>query len=283
MTEYVRPRTVDEALAALARKPFRILAGGTDVYPASVGGPIRDPILDISGLSALRGIQREPDGGWRIGALTTWADVQRADLPPCFDALKLAAREVGGVQIQTTGTVAGNICNASPAADGVVPLMALDASVEVSGPNGVREEPLDAFITGPRQTTRQPGELVTAVRVPGAETSGVSDFLKLGARHYLVISIAMVAVVLHRDAATGRVCRAGVAVGSCAPVARRLRGLEAAMIDAPPGTDLAALATPERFAALSPIDDVRATGAYRLEAARTLVKRALKACQEVPA
>ncbi|EKV29219.1 Xanthine dehydrogenase [Caenispirillum salinarum AK4] len=280
MAEYLRARTVDEALEALARKPFRILAGGTDVYPAAVGGPIRDPILDISGLSALRGITREADGYWRIGALTTWTDVLRADLPPWFDGLKLAAREVGGVQIQTAGTVAGNVCNASPAADGVVPLMAMDAAVEVSGADGTRVEPLDAFITGPRRTTRQPGELVTALLIPDAGAPGVSDFLKLGARHYLVISIAMVAVVLHRAPESRRIVRAGVAVGSCSPVARRLRGLEAVLCEADAGAPLEDLAQENHFAPLSPIDDVRATAGYRREAARTLVRRALSTCRE---
>lgn len=280
MAEYLRARTVDEALEALSRKPFRILAGGTDVYPAAVGGPIRDPILDISGLSALRGITREAEGHWRIGALTTWTDVLRADLPPWFDGLKLAAREVGGVQIQTAGTVAGNVCNASPAADGVVPLMAMDAAVEVSGAGGTRVEALDAFITGPRQTTRQPGELVTALLIPDVDAPGVSDFLKLGARHYLVISIAMVAVVLHREPKARRIVRAGVAVGSCSPVARRLPGLETALCDAAPGAPLVDLAEEKHFALLSPIDDVRATAGYRREAARTLVRRALATCRE---
>ncbi|WP_404380531.1 FAD binding domain-containing protein [Caenispirillum salinarum] len=279
MAEYLRARTVDEALEALARKPFRILAGGTDVYPAAVGGPIRDPILDISGLSALRGITREAQGHWRIGALTTWTDVLRADLPSWFDGLKLAAREVGGVQIQSAGTVAGNVCNASPAADGVVPLMAMDAAVEVSGATGTRVEPLDAFITGPRQTNRQPGELVTALLIPDVDAPGVSDFLKLGARHYLVISIAMAAVVLHRDPESRRIVRAGVAVGSCSPVARRLRGLEAALCDAEAGALLEDLVEEKHFAVLSPIDDVRATAGYRRGAARTLVRRALRTCR----
>lgn len=278
MPKYVRVTSVDDALDHLASGRFRILAGGTDVFPALGDRPVREDILDISGLSALRGLRLDPQAAvWRIGALTTWTDVVRADLPPVFDGLKLAAREVGGVQIQNAGTVAGNICNASPAADGVVPLLALDAAVEISGPGGVRTEPLAAFITGVRQTALRAGELVTAVLVPDGGP-GASDFLKLGARHYMVISIAMVAVTLRVD--EGRVAGAGIAVGSCSPVARRLSALEARLVGCSVTDDLAFLVCRDDADVLSPIDDVRATAAYRREAALTLVRRALTRCRE---
>jgi CO/xanthine dehydrogenase FAD-binding subunit len=286
MVESLRADTVADALKALSRRPFRILAGGTDLYPAAAGAPLAGPILDISGLSALRGITRQADGAWRIGALTTWADVRRADLPPLFDGLKLAAREVGGVQIQAAGTVAGNVCNASPAADGVVPLLAMDALVEVSSADTSRVEPLGRFITGPRQTTLRPEELVTALIVPDAAAPAASHFIKLGARHSLVISIAMVAVVLHKGTGGSggrRIDRAGVAVGACSPVARRLEGLEAALCGAEPGTTLADLVRPEHLSVLSPIDDVRATAAYRWDAAQTLVRRALATLEDAGA
>ena len=127
---YLRPRSIEEAVSALAARPWTVLAGGTDHYPARVGPRADEDIVDISALADLRGV-RADDGGWRIGALTTWSEVARADLPPLFDGLKLAAREVGGAQIQNRGTVGGNLCNASPAADGVPPLLTLDATVEI--------------------------------------------------------------------------------------------------------------------------------------------------------
>src|SRR5690349_1605826 len=134
MALYLRPTEVDEAVAALAANDaLTILAGGTDFYPARVGNPAaRAPdVLDITALRGLRGITNEGDR-LRIGAATTWSDVIRSDLPPWFDGLKRAAREVGGVQIQNAGTIAGNLCNASPAADGVPCLLALDAAVELA-------------------------------------------------------------------------------------------------------------------------------------------------------
>jgi CO/xanthine dehydrogenase FAD-binding subunit len=126
MPTYLRPDSLDDALGALAAQSLTIVAGGTDFYPARVGKPLDDDVLDISRLSALRGIS-ETGTGWRIGALTTWTELIEAPLPPLFDALKQAAREVGGAQIQNRGTIAGNLCNASPAADGAPPLLAMDA------------------------------------------------------------------------------------------------------------------------------------------------------------
>jgi CO/xanthine dehydrogenase FAD-binding subunit len=118
MPSYARPTRIDDALAMLARGERTILAGGTDFYPSRVGIAPRDDVVDVTALADLRGI-KERAKGWRFGAATTWADVIEAKLPPLFDGLKLAAREVGGMQIQNSGTIAGNLCNASPAADGV--------------------------------------------------------------------------------------------------------------------------------------------------------------------
>jgi CO/xanthine dehydrogenase FAD-binding subunit len=278
MTSYVRAHSVEEALEHLSRAPWRIVAGGTDVYPALVDRPLREPVLDLSGVSALRGITRHDDG-FRIGALTTWTDVIRAELPAWFDGLKLAAREVGGVQIQNAGTVAGNICNASPAADGTAALLALDAEVEVQGPMVTRRMGLADFVLGPRQTALQAGELVTAIHVPAPPGRGVSDFLKLGARHYLVISIAMVSTVIHVDD-EARVSRAGVAVGACSPVARRLPALEERLIGRRAGDGLAAALQASDLDVLSPISDVRASADYRRDAALTLVRRALERCED---
>ena len=137
MTVYARPIGLDEALQVLSRGGFSILAGGTDHYPARVGRALRENILDLSAIPALRGIT-ERDGHWRFGANTTWTELIDGKLPPLFDGLRQAAREVGGLQIQNRGTIAGNVCNASPAADGIPPLLALDAQVEVASSAGTR-------------------------------------------------------------------------------------------------------------------------------------------------
>ena len=270
---FERPATVENAARLLAAGSWAVLAGGTDLYPAHVGRPLALPVLDLSAIASLRGISRD-DRGWVIGATTTWSDVIRAGLPPLFDALKAAAREVGGVQIQNAGTVAGNLCNASPAADGVPVLMALGATVLLASARGERELPIERFVLGPRHTARAADELVVAVRVPARAADARSAFLKLGGRRYLTISMTMVAVMLERDAAGG-VAEAGVAVGSCAATARRLPALETRLAGTPPGTDLAAWVEATDLAPLTPIDDLRASAAYRTGATLTLLRRAL--------
>jgi CO/xanthine dehydrogenase FAD-binding subunit len=268
---FARPATLEVALELLATDRWRPLAGGTDVYPTHAERPIEQPLLDISGLCDLRGVV-ETETGWRIGALTTWADILKANLPPAFVGLKLAAREVGSAQIQNVGTIAGNLCNASPAADGMPPLLTLDASVELRSRRGARLLPLGDFVLGNRTTARLNDELLTALLIPRTSAAGAGDFLKLGARKHLVISIAMVAVRLTAEG--GRVTEARVAVGACSAVALRLASLERALEGAPL-KGLSKRVVKEHVEALSPIDDVRASAAYRLDAACSLARRAL--------
>jgi N-methylhydantoinase B len=275
---YHRPATLDEALAIRAARDVEILAGGTDVYPAKAAragwGDMRHKdILDISALADLRGIREEGDH-WRIGALTTWTDLMRADLPALFDGLKLAAREVGGAQIQNRGTLAGNICTASPAGDGMPNLMALDAQVELASLPGRRVIPAGDFIASYRRTICRPGEIVTAVLIPKRSSATRGHFLKLGARRYLVISIVMVAGVIELDAA-GRIATARLAVGACSSVPQHLPLLEAALIGQPSAT-AADLVAASHFEALSPIDDIRGSAAYRREAAMALTRDLLR-------
>jgi CO/xanthine dehydrogenase FAD-binding subunit len=269
MGVYRRPQSLEEALSALAR-PHTVLAGGTDFYPARVGRAIDEDVLDIGGIDVLRGITASP-AGWRLGATTTWSELLEADLPSLFDGLKQAAREVGGRQIQNAGTLAGNICNASPAADGIPGLLALDAEVEIAGPIA-RRLPLRQFITGVRRTALAPGELVVAIHVPRPRHDAESAFLKLGARRYLVISIAMAAATV--EFAEGRVAAARVAVGACSPVAERLPALEAALVGAPRDR-LADRVDAAQLAPLAPIDDVRGSATYRRDAVVTLLLRLL--------
>ena len=269
MGAYRRPRHLDEALSVLAR-PHTVLAGGTDFYPARVGRVPDEDVLDIGGIASLRGVAAGAQG-WRLGATTTWSELIEADLPPLFDGLKQAAREVGGRQIQNAGTLAGNICNASPAADGVPCLLALDAEVEIAGSTG-RRLPLRQFITGVRRTALAPDELVVAIHVPRPRHEARSAFLKLGARRYLVISIAMAAATL--EVADGRVASARIAVGACSPVAERLPALEAALVGAP-CDGLADRVEIGQLAPLSPIDDVRGSASYRRHAAVILLRRML--------
>lgn len=273
MADYLRPTSLDEALAALAERPWTMLAGGTDVYPANVGRPITDDILDVTALPELREIGSD-DEAIRIPALATWTDVVRADLPAAFDGLKTAARSIGGVQIQNRGTLAGNVVNASPAADGLPNLMALDAVVELSSTAGRREVPIAEFVVGNRRTVRRPDELLTSIVVPRPTASARSTFLKLGSRAYLVISIASVAAVVD-VAADSRVTAARIVVGACSEVPLRTEAAEARLVGEIASPSLAGVIEPRDIAVLTPIDDVRGTAAFRRDVALTLVRRAV--------
>lgn len=275
MIRYAKPETLNEALALLGEAPWKILAGGTDFYPALGSKPLAENVLDINGLGELAGIT--DDGSHVvIGARTTWAELIRHPLPPAFDALKQAALEVGSVQIQNVASVAGNLCNASPAADGVPALLTLDADVELRSVGGRRLLGIGDFILGNRRTAMHAGEMVTAIRIPKVAVAGSSCFLKLGARRYLVISIAMAAarVVI---AGNGTIEHAAIAVGACSAVAQRLAGLEQSLAGLKPGRDIRRAVEAADLTGLSPIDDVRGSADYRLTAAREIVQRVLEA------
>lgn len=267
--DYLRANDLKSAVTALASGPRKILAGGTDVFPALQDRPLEGAVLDISGISELAQVGFDGEY-WRIGAAASWSDVIKADLPPAFDALKAAAREVGSIQIQNRATLVGNLCNASPAADGVPPLLTLDAEIELASLRGVRHLPLCDFIIGNRRTALAVDEMVAAVRIPLASSGGRSGFIKLGARRYLVISITMVAGRFDLDDA-GIITNAAVAIGACSEVALRMPDIELALI----GTTVAgasARVSTSQFARLSPIDDVRSSATYRRQASFAAVR-----------
>jgi CO/xanthine dehydrogenase FAD-binding subunit len=271
---YCSPAVLEDALQALA-DGARVIAGATDLLPANGEKPLEGDFVDCRRIAELRGVRR--DGAYvRIGGATTWSEIVRADLPPAFAALQTAAHDVGAVQIQNRATIAGNLCNASPAADGVPPLLILDAEVELASTQGRRRLPLSEFLIGARSTALAREELMTAILCPVPSPSARSTFLKLGARRYLVISIAMVAVAL--DIVDGVVNEARIAVGACSAKAMRLPLAEARLKGAAASPGLADALAPEDFADLSPIDDVRAEASYRREAAVTLARRAVEAC-----
>lgn len=230
-------------------------------------------VLDIHSLRELKAIDTHALGV-RIGAGVTWSDIIDAPLPPAFDSLKLAAREIGSVQIQNRGTIVGNLCNASPAADGVPPLLTLHASVELRSNARLRQLPLQEFILGNRSTARRCDELVTAIVVPATATGGHSSFLKLGARKYLIISISMVAVRLQCDD-QGMIDEAAVSVGSCSLVAQRLFQLEQQLVGCHVKEHPGALVTDEHVRELTPINDVRSTARYRMDASLELLRRSV--------
>ena len=268
---YYRPNKINEALDSLSREKLTIAAGCTDLLPSTQQDNLGDNILDISGIKSLRNIDFE-NGFRRIGSGVTWTDiVENNNLPNCYDMLKECSLQIGSQQIQNLGTIGGNLCNASPAADGVPCLLSLDASIELLSVNGKRVLKLEDFIKGSRKTELQNNEILSAILIPKEAEIGRSSFLKLGARKYLVISIAMIACKLNLE--KDIISDIAISVGSCSAVAKRIKSLENLLIGKSIKDELTTIILNYNYKNyLSPINDIRGTNTYRLKASKVLVK-----------
>ena len=273
---YERPESLAEATRLLVEQEgSQLLSGGTDLAVAMrYGKAAPRVVVDLKGIPELASSITRLDGGFRIAANTVMTDLEqneevRRELPGLVEA----AEVVGSVQIRNRATLAGNLCNASPAADTPPVLMALGASLELQGTGGRRSLSIDDFFVGYRQTSLQPGELITAITIPGRVWSS-SAFLKLGVRRAMEISIVCVGAMVELDE-TGRIASAGIGMGSVAPTTVRAKDSEAMMIGSEPSTDLFTEAGRVAATECSPIDDLRASGEYRHAMVPVLVRRAL--------
>ena len=258
------PRSLDEAYGMLAAEPLTPVAGGTDLmvhWPANHEARER-AYLDLSGLADLRPMHWS-DGALTLGALTTfWDVVQNVRAGSEFPLLVAAGRQVGSVQIQARGTWAGNIVNASPAADGVPVLMAYDAVMELGSAVGEEEMPLAEFYLGYKEMRMKPGQLITAIRLPRREYD-FERFVKVGSRRAQAITKTGVAIT--RSAGEWR-----VVANAMAPTVRRCPALETLLTEAHPVSGPSDLLSAIRED-LTPIDDIRSTAEYREKAlARSL-------------
>jgi len=274
--DLLRPKTLPEALAMLAEDGAMPIAGGTNVLvDLRTGKHQPRTLIDVTRLPGLRGIQRV-DGHLVIGGGTTISDLLHDPLiAQHAPALREAAQVFANPLIRNRATVAGNLVDASPAADTAPPLLALDAEVELSSRAGVRRVPLTEFLVGVRKTVRQPDELLTAVRflVPSAP-GNASHFLKLSLRKADAIAVLSAAVAVTWDAA-GRCMEARIALGALAPRPLRATAAEAVLLGQT--LTLALMAEAARLAgeATRPIDDIRSTAAYRREVTEVIVRRLL--------
>jgi CO/xanthine dehydrogenase FAD-binding subunit len=267
---YYRPDNINDAIATLSKGELTIAAGCTDLFPTTQEDSLGSNILDISAIKSLRTVSIE-NGFRRIGSGTTWSDLENEELPTCYEMLKECSSQIGSRQIQNVGTIGGNLCNASPAADGVPCLLSLDASIELISINGKRILKLEDFIKGSRNTELKKNEILSAILIPQKAERGRSSFVKLGARKYLVISIAMVACKINLDGDI--ISDITISIGSCSAVAKRLRELENILIGKSTNSDLIADIYDFQYQNhISPIDDIRGTNEYRLEVSRVLVK-----------
>ena len=267
---YFQPNDLNSALDVLKNNSdLTIAAGCTDLFPITNNMSLDKNILDITNIKSIRGFEFN-NKETKIGSATTWTDIINENLLSCYDMLKACAKEVGSIQIQNLGTIGGNICNASPAADSIPCLLSLDAKLELSSINNKRIIPINEFILGSRKTKLEQGEILTSIIIPKEKEKGSSAFRKIGARKYLVISISMVACrILISDNVIEDIA---ISIGSCSEVAKRIFSIERQLINKNIKEDIFNQVDFSQLNEISPITDIRSTQVYRLKASQSLIK-----------
>ena len=272
--DYIAPTTADEAVKALMAANARPLAGGTDLLVQIRSGRARpDVIVDLKGIAGAKAIRTE-GGGFVIGAAVSGAELsEHAALVKAWPGVVEGANLIGSTQIQSRATMAGNLCNGSPAADSVPALIAARAVCVVVGPNGRREVLVGSIPTGPGRTSLAAGEFVLEIRLPPRPARSSDAYLRLIPRTEMDIAVAGAGVNIVRDA-SGVVTEAHVALGAVAPTALLVAEAGAALVGSK--LDEAALAKLDAAAraACRPISDKRGTVEYRTKIAGVLARRA---------
>ncbi len=278
---YLAPQSLDEALFALQELgEVTLLAGGTDLMPQAKAGraKFKRTLMNLRGITELKGVTREGDL-LRLGSLTTITELLRDPLvAEHLPVLREACDHFASDQIRNAATLGGNISNASPAGDTLVPLMALDAEVELaSRPDEAiyrRRMPLSEFFVGPGKTRRAPAELVSAVLVPCPPSGHVARFYKFGTRPALDISAISIALAGVRE--NGHIAQVRIALGAVAPTPLRALAAEEALEGRPLNAQTIALAAATARAEIQPIDDLRASAWYRQELVHNMLTRMLE-------
>jgi carbon-monoxide dehydrogenase medium subunit len=272
---YLRPGSLDELWPLLAAHPeARVIAGGTDVMVQLHSRVIRPcPLISLRALPGLDGIEVGEGGTW-IGAATPIARLlDHPQLQQRAPVLVQAARVLGSPQIRNVATIGGNLCNASPCADTAPPLLVYEARAAIRGPLGQREIPLQEFFRGPGESALSPGEILEGLRLPPPRPGARGLFLKKR-RVRMDLSLASVAVAL--EFSGGRCTRARIAAGSVAPTPLRLESVERLLEGQPLSDELIGQAAEAAAAAVDPIDDLRASEAYRRVIIAAYLRRALR-------
>lgn len=275
--QFHTPQSFDEAasIAGSSDGIIRFLAGGTDVLVQLRSDMVTpDHLIDLKHIPGVKDIVAE-DGGWRIGAAVSGAEMSEhaklcADWPGVVEAMDL----IGSTQIQGRATLAGNLCNGSPAADSVPALIAAGAEVSIQGPSGTRRAKVEDIQTGPGKTSLAKGEIIAATHLPARGASGGDAYLRFTPRTEMDIAVVGCAVSLTRDG--DKITEARVSLGAVAPICLLVDAANTALIGSK--LDEAALEAlgAAASAACNPIDDKRGTVEFRTDVAAVLAKRAAK-------
>jgi len=277
--ELLQPRSLQEALEMKKthRERATVLAGGTDLLVLLKDGKLKaETVMSLGGVSELNFI-RSHNGGVMLGALASHRNVALSPLVhQRYPDLAEACSQVGAIQIQNLGTVGGNICNASPAADAAPPLLLMDALLTLASTRGERRVPINEFFLGPRQTVLEPDEILKEIFLPQAVGRRGATYLKLGRREAMEIAIVGIGVAVHLNGSDQVVSQCRIAMGSVAPTPVRARPAEALVENKEITKELIDEVAAVAAEAARPISDVRGSAEYRLDMIRVLCRRAME-------
>ncbi len=274
--EYFEPSSLEEAVEILARygSDAKILAGGTDLLVLMKMGVLRPKVLvNIKKIRELYGIRYDGDK-LVIGSLTKLRSIEKNDIvKKHYYALYEAVKSMASIQIRNMGTIGGNLCNASPAADTAPPLLVYNARLKIYGTDGYREIPIEKFFTGPKKTVLKPGEILTEIIIPRPPEKHGSTFIKIArtSMDLAKVNIAVKLVLNDND----EIIDIAVALGSVAPTPVRAYSVEKALLNKKFSEETIYEASRLVVNDISPITDIRSTAEYRREVSKTLVYDAL--------
>ena len=276
---YLRPATVEDAVAAMRADGARALAGGTDLIPQMREGRRQVAcVVDLKRIPELTSISPRADGGLEIGAAASaTVAAHHPAVAAAYPAVARSARLIGSLQVQNRASLGGNICNAAPSADAVPALICHQAGVRIAGPNGFRDEPLETFVRGPGKTTLAPGELIVSIVLPPVPPGSAATYLRFTPRREMDIAVAGAAAWVRVDG-QGSIAEARIALASVGPTPLRAPSAEEYLIGKGPASTLFESAGRLAASDARPISDTRGSADYRRTLVAVLTARALAEC-----
>jgi len=277
--QYHSPESLSEALSLLVElENASPVIGGSDLMIAMRNGVIAPShVVDLNEINELNYIKEE-DGVIKIGATATHTQVANNPLVAKVHSLVDSLSRIGSPQIRNRGTITGNICNASPAADAAPPLLVHGTEVEIQGLNGKRVIPISDLFTGPKMNCLETGELLTEIRIPVPPAGAASSYKRIGRRKAFTLSVVSSAAYIQMD---GETCTdAKVAFGSVAITPIRVPEAESLLKGSKLDEETVKAASTAVYEAVKPITDVRGTAEYRKDMCPVLMRRAIAQCLE---
>jgi len=277
--EYCMPTSLSEALDLLAKygEKARVFAGGTDLLVSMKKREIvPEHLINLKGIAGLKGIHYDEKEGIRIGALVTLGEIEHSKIvKDKFCALWDAINVMASPQVRSLGTIGGNLCSAVPSADTAPPLIALGASVNLTGVNGERSVRVEDFFRGPKESVLQRNEILTQILIPNPPQKSSGTYIKLMRRNALDLALVGVAAYLRLDPKR-KVCKeARIALGAVAPIPMRAPMAEEVLVNQEINEALAAEAGKAASTLCRPISDIRSSWEYRCSMVEVVTKRAV--------